>query len=225
MKLFTLRKAAALAFASLAVVLESASATPIHVEMTTTNGVVPGTGISYTLTDNGNGGARNIFPAASSDNGTWSWNNGLPEYLSFGSAQTLIVTFNAPISIDHMVLGINSTSSSTSQLALSGGTATTADFNLTDGLQVYTGATGLAAYTAATGVITASGQNQSLMLGSSSTNTISGFTLTAGASDGGADGYTVFVGFTQATVPEPATIALFGVGLGLLRFQRRSRTR
>jgi hypothetical protein len=197
-----------------------AQATAIHIEMTTTNGTVPGTGITYTITDNGDGGPRNIFPGATSDNGVWTWNNGFPEFLSFGNPQTLTVTFSAPVGISHLVLGLNSTSSSTSTLVVGGGTAGTADFNVTDSLNVYTGSSA-ALFTAATGVIattgTNGGQNQSVMIGSTSSKTITSFTLNAGASDGGADGYTAFVGFTQAAaVPEPANVLLFGVGLGLL---------
>jgi hypothetical protein len=201
--------------------------TAIPVVMTTANGTVPGTGITYTIGISGDtGGPRNIFPSTSSDNGVWSWTGGFPEFLSFGTPETLTVTFSAPVPIDDFVLGLNSISDSTSTLTVAGGTAGTADFNLSDGLQVYTGATGDLIYTPATGVFTnnpGNGQNQSLMLGSTSTNTVTSFTLSAGASDGGADGYTVFVGFVQpgsSSVPEPSTAILFGAGLGLLGFGR-----
>jgi hypothetical protein len=188
--------------------------------MTTTSGTVPGTSIDYAIAISGDdGGPRNIFPSASSDNGVWSWTGGFPEFLSFGTPETLMVTFSAPVPIDDLVFGLNSTSASVSFLQLTGGTAATADFNLTDSLQVYTGPTGSAFYDAGSGVITASGQNQSIMIGSTSTNTINAFTLTAGASDGGADGYTAFVGFDQpllSSVPEPSYLGLTGAALGLL---------
>ncbi len=139
--------------------LAPALGTPIHVEMTTSNGVVPGTSIAYTIGITGdNGGPRNIFPGATSDNGTWHWQNGFPEFLSFGQAEELTVTFNAPVPVSDVVLGLNSTSASTSALTVGGGTASTLAFNLTDGLAVYNGPTGTAAFNPSTGVITAAGQ-------------------------------------------------------------------
>jgi hypothetical protein len=63
----------------------------IVTKMTTTNGSVPGTVVTYRISDNGDGGPRNIFPGASSDSNVWTWNNGFPEFLSFGNPQTLTV--------------------------------------------------------------------------------------------------------------------------------------
>jgi hypothetical protein len=206
--------------------LVPAYAGPISVVMTTSNGTVPGTSITYTINAVGDdGGPRNIFPSASSDNDVWTWTGGFPEFLSFGTSETLTVTFSAPVPVDDFVVGVNSTSASMSQLQLSGGTAGTADFNLTDSLQVYTGPTGAAIYDPSTGIVTAAGQNQSLMIGSTSTNTVTSFTFAAGASDGGADGYTVFAGFVQnAAIPEPSTAVLLLCGLGLV-FSRRLRAK
>lgn len=203
--------------APLAFFLSPAHAGPILVEMTTTNGIVPGTGISYIVSAVGDdGGPRNIFPSASSDNNVWTWTGGFPEFLSFGTAETVTVTFSSPVPVDDFVVGVDSTSASVSQLKLTGGTAETEDFNLTDSLQVYTGPTGAATYDASNGDVTATGQNQSLMIGSTSTDTVSSFSFAAGASDGGADGYTVFVGFVQPSVPEPSAAVLAFAGLGLI---------
>lgn len=188
--------------APLAFFLSPAHAGPILVEMTTTNGIVPGTGISYIVSAVGDdGGPRNIFPSASSDNDVWTWTGGFPEFLSFGTAETVTVTFSSPVPVDDFVVGVDSTSASVSQLKLTGGTAETEDFNLTDSLQVYTGPTGAATYDASNGDVTATGQNQSLMIGSTSTDTVSSFSFAAGASDGGADGYTVFVWIRSAQCP------------------------
>ena len=122
------------------------AAGPIQVEMTTTNGTVPGTSITYTIDISGDdGGPRNMFNSATSDNGVWQWqgpNPNFPEFLSFGEAETLTVTFSAPLPLSHLVLGVNSTSASTSTLSVSGGTGTTSSFNLSDSLQIYTGPTG-----------------------------------------------------------------------------------
>lgn len=207
-----------------------AHAAPIVVEMTTSNGTVPGTGISYTIGIVGdNAGPRNIFPAASSDHDVWTWpgsNPNFPEFYSFGQAETLTVSFSAPVPLRDVVFGLNSTSASTSLVSLAGGTATLSDINLSDSIEAYTGPTGAAVYDSGTGTVTAAGQNQSLMLGSTSGDTITSFTLAAGASDGGADGYTVFVGFRQVAVPEPATLMTLASGLcflaGLRRRSRRS---
>jgi len=194
--------------------LVSLHALPIQVNMTTTNGVVPGTGIGYTVSSTGS--ARNVFASASSDNAVWSWTGGFPEFVAAG-AQTLTVTFDNPVALNRFVFGIVSTWNSTSQLNLVGGNATFADFNVFDTLQVYTGMTGAATYNPATGVVTSGGQDRSLMIGSDSTNTVTGFSFAAGPSLGGSDGYTVFVGFTDAAeVPEPATAMMLLAGLGLL---------
>ena len=223
-----LTKTAALLTVGLGCILTAAYAAPITVEMTNTSpGTVPGTAITYTISVVGDdGGPRNIFPSASSDNNVWTWpgpNPNFPEFLSFGQAETLTVTFSAPLPINHVVFGINSTSASSSTLGVAGGTAATGDFDLSDSLQVYTGPTGAASFNQSTGNITAAGQNQSIMIGSTSSNTISSFTLSAGASDGGADGYTVFVGFTSAVVPEPSQLILLGSALCF--FLLRSRIR
>jgi len=204
-----------------------ARATPIAVQMTTTNGTVPGTTTTYTITDNGNGGARNIFPSAQSANGTWSWTNGFPEFLSYGPAQTLTVTFSAPVPVSDIVFGLNSTSWSTSTVSVSGGTASTSNFNMTDGLPTsWAGNNGEATWNAATGTITSSLQDLSIMIGSNSGNTITTLTVNAGASASGTDGYTVFVGFLQAgqSAPEPSSMVLLATaGLGLLAFRHRAR--
>jgi hypothetical protein len=55
---------------------------------------------------------------------------------------------------------------------------------------------------------------------------ITSFTLAAGASDGGADGFTVFVGFTTAT-PEPSTLGkscIGATGFCLYAWRRQKRT-
>jgi hypothetical protein len=204
-----------------------ANASTTFVEMTTSNGIVPADGVSYTIGIVGdNGGPRNIFPSASSDNNVWTWTGGFPEFLSFGEAETLTVTFGSPVPIADFVFGVNSTSASTDQLTVSGGTAGVGDFNLTDSLQIYTGATGAAVYNSATGTVTAAGQNQSLMIGSTSSNTVTSLSFAAGASDGGADGYTVFFGLAT---PEPGTAGLLLGGLIFLcggrSLRRRLRTK
>jgi hypothetical protein len=221
MSKFSLQRCAAAVFlAGMGFAAMPAQASSIPVVMTTSNGTVPGTSITYTIAITGDdGGPRNIFPSASSDNGVWSWTGGFPEFLSFGMPETVTVTFSAPVPIDDIVFGINSTSASTSQLQLTGGTATTSDFNLTDSLEVYTGPTGEASFDSSSGMIAAPGQNQSIMIGSTSSATIDSFSLAAGASDGGADGYTEFVGFAQpqiAPVPEPSPAGLLGAALALL---------
>lgn len=187
---------------------------------TASSGVVPGTSIDYTLTDAG-GTPRNVFPGATSDNGVWTWTGGFPEFLTAGP-QTLTVTFSDPVKASAILFGLDSTSASTSSFTVSGGTADTADFNLTDSLNVYNGDTGIATYNAAAGTITAPGQDQSIIIGSSSGDTLTQLVLHAGASDGGADGYTAFFGLTEP-VPEPSSIVLLTTAVfGLVRLRRRA---
>jgi hypothetical protein len=106
-------------------------------------------------------------------------------------------------------------------VTLSGGTASLADINLSDSLQVFTGPTGAATYNAATGVVTATGQNQSLMLGSTSSDTVTSLEYANSASDGGTDGYTVFIGFVT---PEPSSATLLFIGMAALWLAGRRRT-
>jgi len=220
-----LKMNAAVAVAGLCGIVTAAHAGPITVEMTTNpTGVVPGTSVSYTISISGDdGGPRNIFPSASSDNNVWTWpgpNPNFPEFLSFGQGELLVVQLSAPLSIDHLVFGMNSISATSSIVNVLVGAATTSDLNLTDSLQVYTGPTGAATFDPGTGIISATGQNQSIMIGSTSTNTFSVFSLGAGPSGGGADGYTVFVGFTVPT-PEPSQGIMLGGALCLLLLGKR----
>ena len=170
------------------------SASPTPISLTTTNGTVPGTGITYTISNTG-GTPRNIFPAGTSDQNLWSWTS-FPEFLAAGTPISLAVTFSAPIPANRLVWGANSvTPPSTTRFTPSGGTASAADFNLTDGISAVL-ARGPASYNASTGTITANSQDVSLMVGSSSTNTLASFTISA--TNNSTDGYTVFFGFTSA---------------------------
>ncbi len=174
------------------------------------NGIVPNSSISYTITDTGT--ARAIFPPGSSDNNVFRWTNNFEEFVSTSGAETLTVNFSAPISISQIVLGANSYYPSASiVLSVAGGTATTADFNLGDGLQALTGPTGAGSYNGATGAFGATAADQSFMIGSTSANTITSFTINST----NPEGYTLFFGTVNATaVPEPSSVALL-VGLSV----------
>ena len=172
--------------------LSASASSPTPISLTTTNGTVPGTSITYTISNTG-GTPRNIFPAGTSDQGLWSWTS-FPEFLALGTPISLAVTFSAPIPANRLIWGANSvTPPSTTKFTPSGGTATAANFNLTDGISAVR-ATGPASYNAATGTITANSQDVSLMVGSASTNTLASFTISA--TNNTTDGYTVFFGFT-----------------------------
>ena len=172
-----------------------ASSGPTPISLTTTNGTVPGTSITYTISNTG-GTPRNIFPSGTSDQNLWSWTS-FPEFLAAGTPISLAVTFSAPIPANRLVWGANSvTPPSATKFTPSGGTASAADFNLTDGISAVR-ATGPASYNASTGTITANSQDVSLMVGSASTNTLTSFTISA--TNNSTDGYTVFFGFTAAS--------------------------
>ena len=223
--------------AGLLLCLGVAQAGPLTVAMTTNNGTVPGTAITYTVGVTG-GTARNIFPSATSDNAVWTWpgtSPNFPEFLSsFGGPQTLTLTFSAPVPLSSFVFGVSSISNATDTVTLGGGTGTLSDIDLSDNLQVYNGP-GLpkANFNSSTGKITAgdstqssfniSLSNESIMLGSTSSNTISTLTLAAGLSSNYyqgswvGDGYTVFVGFVQPSdAPEPGSAGLLLAGAALM---------
>jgi hypothetical protein len=192
-------------------------AAPILIGTTTSNGTVPGTAITYTISSNGS--ARAVFSPGSTTNNTWSWYNSFPEFLAPGAVgdETLTVTFSAPVPINLLVLGLNSFSviSDTERavLTLGGGTAATSDFNVSDGLAVF-GNTGPLTYNGATGVFTPTGTDQALMIGSTSTTTITSFSLAA-TNGPHLDGYTLFFGTVMET-PEPGTWAFCCVGLAIV---------
>lgn len=183
---------------------------PLHaqtqVTTTTTDGTISGTSITYTITATGT--AREIFAPGNSDGNAWSWTNGFPEYVAT-NFQSLSVSFSDPVPINRIVLGVNSiVTGHIFTLTLNGGTASTADFDLTDGLAAV-GGTAPATYTSATGQFTATGADQSLMIGSTSSNTITGFSLSG---DDGGDGYTLFFGTAAAPITTPIpTIGEWGM--------------
>ena len=172
----------------------------IEVATITTDGTVPGTSIDFTITSTGM--AREIFAPGTSDTDIWEWNDGFPEFVGT-AAQTLTVDFSGPISIDRIVLGVNSAGNPMT-LTVSGGTATTADFDLADGLADL-GGTGPITYDGATGIFTPTGANQSLMIGSTTSDTLTSFTLTG---DNGGDGYTLFFGTTVAPPAPEADVSI-----------------
>ncbi len=210
---FGLKKVTAAAI-WVAVSAVAAQAGAITVAMTTADGVDPLSGVSYTISDP-NGTVRIIFPGAgSSTNNVWAWNSSISEYeTSF--AQTVTVTFASPVPISDIVFGVSSTSFTTGQVTLTG-SATLADLDLQDTRGGDTG--GAASYNSTTGAITSSAQDQGVMLGSDSMDTITALSYFNPASEGGADGYSVYVGFVQGTgTPEPSSGLLFlGAAAGLL---------
>jgi hypothetical protein len=180
----------------------------IDVETTTVDGTVSGTAITYTITATGT--AREIWAPGVSDGGIWEWFNGFPEFVGIGP-HTLTVDFSAPVPVNRLVLGVNSISLDPFTLTVSGGTASPADFDLTDGLAAVGGA-GAATYNGATGEFTITGGDQTLMIGSSSSNTITQLSITG---DGGGDGYTLFFGTTlvNPAVTEIPTVNTLGLAL------------
>lgn len=206
---------------SLFLAFAARSQAQILIDLRTTGGTVPGTSITYTVTDTGT--ARAIFPPNTSDAGVWRWNDPFDEFVTTGGPQILTVNFSAPTPINTFVLGVNSISFSTALLSVSGGTATTADFNLSDGLQALTGPTGVATYNGTTGTFAATSNDRSLMIGSTSTNTLTSFTLAAN----NGEGYTLFYGVVTpaaTAIPEPSSMVLWGVGgLGLVARSLRRR--
>ena len=205
-----------------------AHALVFEVVTTITDGTVPDTNIDYTITSTGTG--REIFAPGFSDTGLWFWLNDFPEFVSTGT-QTLTVNFSAPVPVSSLVLGVNSISNSVFTLTVSGGTATTNDFDLSDGLAALN-ATGLTQYDGTSGQFTATAADQSLMIGSTSTNTITQLSITG---DNGGDCYTLFFGtaspinpFVPTSVPtlnQAGLIALMFALFGFAAFRLRRETR
>lgn len=152
---------------------------------TTSDGPILNTGVTYTIVSDGT--AREIWSAGASDTGRWYWLNGFPEFVS-ASTQTLTVTFSEPVALNRFVVGVNSISSGEFTLALTGGTASLTDFDLADGI-ADVGGMGLANFDPATGIFDANSNDLSLMIGSSSSNTITSFSISG---DNSPYGYTLF---------------------------------
>jgi hypothetical protein len=195
------------------------------INLLSANGTVPGTSTTYTIIDNG--AAQSVSPnVGNSNNHTWNWTTGFSEFSAAGGQQTLTVNFSAPISISQIVTGIRDAANTTTTFAVSGGSASTSDFNLTDGLF----AQPAAIYNSITGLIVSSGANGTLMIGSTSSNTLTSFSLSTPTSGVGEGTYTQFFGLNAgaAATPEPGSIALLGSialsgGLFAVRKLRRSR--
>ena len=177
------------------------------INLLSSNGTVPGTSTTYTITDNGT--AQSISPnVGNSNNNFWHWTTGFPEFTTIGGQQTLTVNFSAPVSINRIVTGIRDAANTTTTFAVSGGSASAFDFDLADGLF----AQSAASYNSLNGVITSSGANGTLMIGSTSSNTLTSFSLSTPTSGAGEGTYTQFFGLTSGTAvtPEPGSVALLG---------------
>ena len=95
-------------------------------------------------------------------------------------------------------------------MTLTGGTAGFADFNLTDSILGTPGAV----YDPSTGMISNTVVNDSIMVGSSSSKTVTSFTYANGTDFG--DGYTLFFGLAQPPVTSPLTITSLIATLNVL---------
>ena len=193
------------------------------VNLLNSNGTVPGTSTTYTITDNGT--AQSVLEVAgNSDSHIWNWTSGFSEFSTFGGLQTLTVNFSVPVSINRIVTGVRNVGNSITTFSVSGGSASISDINLMDGLFTHPPA----AYNSITGVITSSGGNDSLMIGSTSANTLTSFSLSTPTSGAGEGTYTQFFGLTAATAatPEPGSVALLGsIALSSLFAVRKLRRR
>lgn len=173
-----------------------ATAQPFAVVPTTNDGTVPGTTIDYTITATGT--AREIFAPGQSDGAIFEWANGFPEFVGTGT-QTLTVDFSSPVPLNRIVLGVNSVGIGPFALTVSGGTGSTNDFDISDGLAAV-GGSGPCGYDPATGLFTPTGGNQSLMISSSASSAVT-LTQLSLTGDNGGDGYTLFFGPTETPVP------------------------
>jgi PEP-CTERM motif len=204
-----------LAFAACLIVASAsqAIAAPIVVDMVGGNGTLPGTSITYTVSSNVP--ATVVFPGSSgsSTNGVFQWVTPFNEYVGTNAISTTI-TFSQAIPVSRIVAGVDSIIESGTgfNLSLSGGTATTNDFTLSDGLNTHVPG-GPAMYDPATGNFssnTPGGDDQSVMIGSTSSATVTSLTLVG--NDNG-DGWATFFGVTTAAaVPEPSSFVLAAIG-------------
>ena len=193
-------------------------AAPIPIQTTTTaTGTVPGTNITYMLTNAGGVASINGAGMVLTDNSVFQTQNGLPDFFSASPGMTLTLTFSAPIAVSHLVFGVASYTptnlgSASAVVTLAGGTSTPADFTLFDTLNTgFGGSTGGAAtYTPATGTITSTIRDQSIILGSTSNNTVTSLTFVLGPSG---DAYVAFVGFQQINTVAPTFTKMFSPAL------------
>jgi hypothetical protein len=196
---------------------------------TGTLNTIEGTTVSYTVTSNAAGTRDDVSPPYTTDNGKFRTDSTIHEFLdNYANANMgTTITFDQAVQARNVVaifdniIGGGSNIGEYAAITVSGGTATTASFDVSDtGHSVFGNGSNIG-YNAGNGQLGAGDLNgNSIIIGSTSTDTLTSITLYA---------QQPYTGFAQAVafaVPEPSSFALCGIaGAFGLAYARRRRRR
>ena len=209
-----------------------AVASPIEANFVTSNGTLGNTGITYTITSNAASTRDHTSPPYTSDHGKFTTNSDLHEFLDnyAGANMTTTITFSEAVEAKYVVasfdniIGGGLSTGEYAVLSVSGGTATTASFDVTDTAHSIFGNGTNIGYNPGNGQIGIGDlSGNSILIGSTSSDTLTKLSLYVQQPN---TGFLEGIGVVTpaAAVPEPSTLGLLGLGgIGLVvqAFRRR----